>query len=157
MEALQRKMMASMLDDIENLEKGAESGELQGGWRLEPIEKPGMKGFILHGSFSTPKPLDRPRDILPPLRPRSRSPRDPLYDITTGKAQLEIYVELPGVEENEIQLDAEPRRLEVKAKDFQTEIDLSGWILDFDAMTTEYRNGVLKIIIPRKELDEQLI
>jgi HSP20 family molecular chaperone IbpA len=157
MENLQKRMMGSMLIDIEKLEKSVENGELQGSWQYEPIEKPGIRGFIIRGSFSTPNPLERPTDILPPLKPKPRGPREPLYDIAVGKDKLEIYIELPGVEEDEIQLDAKPERLQVMAKDFQTEIKLSSWALETEKMTNEYRNGVLKVVIPKKEFDEQLI
>lgn len=151
MEALQKRMMASMLDDLETLEKGVENGQLQGSWRFEPIEKPGTRGFILRGFFSTPQPLERPLDILPPLKPKPREPREPLYDITVEKDELLIFIELPGVEEEEIQLHPEPGKLGIKAKDFETEINLSSWAIDTESMATDYRNGVLKVIIPRKE------
>ena len=157
MEDLQRKMMDSMFTDFEDLEKRLESGELQGEWRMEPIERPGMRGFIARGFFSTPEPVERPQGILPPLKPPLRDLREPLYDIDEGKDSIQLFIELPGVEEEEIEIKAEARNLEVKAKSFHANIDLSRWILDTDKIATEYRNGVLKATIPRIEAEEHLI
>jgi len=157
MEDLQRKMMDSMFTDFEDLEKRLESGELKGEWRMEPIERPGMRGFIARGFFSTPEPVERPQGILPPLKPPLRDLREPLYDIDEGKDSIQLFIELPGVEEEEIEIKAEARNLEVKAKSFHANIDLSRWILDTDKIATEYRNGVLKATIPRIEAEEHLI
>lgn len=157
MEDLQRKMMDSIFTDFEDLEKKFESGELKGEWRMEPIERPGMRGFIARGFFSTPEPIERPQGILPPLKPPLTDLREPLYDIDEGKDSIQLFIELPGVEEEEIEIKAEARNLEVKAKSFHANIDLSRWILDTDKITTEYRNGVLKATIPRIEAKEHLI
>ncbi len=143
--------------DFDSLEEKVRSGELEGDWSYEPIERPGTKGYIIRGFFSTPNLLERPTDILPPVKPNLREPREPLYDIAVEENRLQVFIELPGVEEEEIQLDAGPRSLRVKAGDFEAEIDLSPWVAKTEERTTEYRNGVLKVVIPRTELDEQLI
>lgn len=157
MEALHRRMTEEMFREFEAFEDMIKSGKLEGEWRFEPIERPGVKGFIARGFFSTPRPLERPTDILPPLRPKLKGPREPLYDVSVNKDQLQVFIELPSVKEEGIHLEADDGKLKVEAGDFQTEIDLSDWVLDTDKMTTEYRNGVLKVIFPRTELDEQLI
>ena len=148
--------------DFDSLEEKVKSGELEGDWSYEPIERPGTKGYIIRGFFSTPHlserpPLERPTDILPPVKPNLREPREPLYDIAVEKDRLLVFIELPGVEEEEIRLDAGPRSLKVRAGGFEAEIDLSPWVAKTEERTTEYRNGVLKVVIPRTELDEQLI
>jgi len=157
MEALQRRMMESMFSDFEDLEKSFETGEIQGEWRMEPIEGPGMRGFIARGFFRTPEPLKRPDGILPPLKPPLKEPREPLYDINEGDDALQLYIELPGVEEGEIEIKADPKNLVVKARSFQASIDLSRWILDTDNITTEYRSGILKATIPKIKPEEHLI
>ncbi len=171
MRELQKKMSQDMfrgfgsLDDafpdIDALEKKIKSGEMEGDWSFEPIERPGMKGFIARGFFSAPgverPPLDRPTDILPPLRPQLREPREPLYDVSVDGDIVTLFIELPGVEEKDVQLDVDGRKLNLKAGDFQAEIDLSGWLLKTDEMVREHRNGVLKLTIPKTKLDEQLI
>jgi HSP20 family molecular chaperone IbpA len=148
--------------DFDSLKERVEAGDLEGNWSFEPIDRPGMKGFIAKGYFSTPglierPPLDRPTDILPPIKPSLKEPREPLYDINVGENTLTLFVELPGVEEKDIQLEFEERKLKLKAGNFQTEIDLSSWVISPEKKTTEYRNGVLKITIPKTKLDEQLI
>jgi HSP20 family molecular chaperone IbpA len=153
--------------DFDSLKEKTESGEMEGNWSFEPIERPGVKGFIARGFFSTPglrerpplarPPLDRPTDILPPLRPNPEQPREPLYDLSVGKEQLTLFIELPGVAEEDIQLDAEDGKLKLKAGSFVTEIDLSAWVADAEKRTTEYKNGVLTVLIPKTGLDEQLI
>lgn len=157
MEELHKRMTEDLFREFESLEEMIKSGKLEGDWQYETIEKPGVRGFIARGFFSTPRPLESPTDILPPLRPKIRGPREPLYDISVEKDQLKVFVELPGVDEDEIHLDAEDGKLKVVARDFKTEIDLSSWVLDIGKMTTEYKNGVLKVSIPRTKLDEQLI
>lgn len=157
MENLQRRMMDSMFSDFEDLEKKLDTGEIKGEWQMEPIERPGMRGFIARGFFTTPEPLERPRGILPPLKPPARELREPLYDIDEGEDELQLYIELPGVEEEEIEIKAEAKKLEVKAKSFHANIDLSRWILDTGNINTEYRNGVLKATIPRIKAEEHLI
>jgi len=157
MEALQKKMIESAFGDVEGKEFEIDEDNLEGGWEIEPIDKPGVKGFMARGFFKTHEPLERPKDILPPLKPKIRDPREALYDITSDEDKLLIYIEMPGVEEGEIQLNATPGRLDVSARDFKTEIDLSNWVLDIKNISTEYRNGVLKVIIPKAKLDEQLI
>ena len=172
MEELQRRMTENMFkgfgsfedmfSNFDSLKEKVKAGELEGDWSFEPIERPGMKGFIARGSFSTPglierPPLDRPTDILPPLKPSIREPREPLYDISVGEDRLTLFIELPGVEEKDIQLGTEDGKLKLKAGNFQTEIDLSNWATDPEKRKTEYKNGVLTITIPKNKLDEQLI
>ncbi|MEE8325462.1 MAG: Hsp20/alpha crystallin family protein [candidate division NC10 bacterium] len=177
MEELQKRMTEDLfkgfgsfenrIPDFDSLKEKAKSGELEGNWSFEPIERPGMKGFIARGFFSTPglrerpplarPPLDRPTDILPPLRPNPEQPREPLYDISVGKEQLTLYIELPGVDEKDIQLETEDGKLKLKAGSFETEVDLSAWVADPEKRTTEYKNGVLTVLIPKTGLDEQLI
>jgi HSP20 family molecular chaperone IbpA len=156
-----------MFPDLDSLKEKVKSGEIEGDWSFEPIEKPGMKGFIARGFFSTPglgerpplarPPVDRPTDILPPLRPNPEQPREPLYDISVGKEQLTLFIELPGVAEEDIQLEAEDGKLKLKAGHFETEIDLSAWVVEAEQRTTEYKNGVLTVLIPKAGLDEQLM
>lgn len=157
MEELRRRMMGDMFSDFEGMENGLETGDIKGDWRIEPIDRPGMEGFIARGFFVTPEPLQRPRETLPPLKPPMTDPREPFYDIDAGGDQLQIYIELPGTNEEEIELKAEQGKLDLEAGKFRTRIDLSNWILNTDEMGTEYRNGVLKVTIPKIKTDEQLI
>jgi HSP20 family molecular chaperone IbpA len=173
MEAFHKKMTEDMFrgfgslgdtfPDFDSLEEKVRSGELEGDWSFEPIERPGVNGFIAKGFFRTPQPLKKPDELLPPLKPKlrkpgePREPREPLYDISVEPEKLTVFVELPGVDEKDIDLDAQDGNLKVKTGAFQTVIDLSGWDVDTDNMDTVYRNGVLKVVIPNKGPKEQLI
>ncbi len=156
-EELRKRMTEDMFSDFNDLEGMIRRGEMEGEWSFEPIERPGMKGFIARGFFSTPRPLERPEGILPPLRPKPNEPREPLYDISVAQGEIQAFIELPGVEEDQIRLDTVPGSLRLKAGDFEAEIDLSRWALDTEKMEREYRNGVLKVRIPRAKFEGQLI
>ena len=184
MEAFQRKVMGSMLDDfggselfkpfgdselrgfdgfrglderLKELEKESESNTPQGEWRFERIDRPGVKGFIARGMFTHPEALKKPEDILPPLRPEPGRPRRPLYDIQAEKDQLRIYIELPGIKEEDVNLEVMDGMLRIHAGDFEEEIDLKRWIVDPDRMTTSIGNGVLVVAIPKEDLKEQMV
>jgi HSP20 family molecular chaperone IbpA len=176
MEAFQRKVMGSMLDDFgdferlkpqggfegieerfKELEKGFQSGMPQGEWRFERIDRPGVKGFIAKGMISHPDVLKKPEEILPPLRPDPRRPRRPHYDIQVEDRQLRIYIELPGVDEDAINLEVVDRMLRLHAGNFEEEIDLNRWIVDPDKMAKKYGNGVLEVTIPKEDLEEQMV
>jgi HSP20 family molecular chaperone IbpA len=156
-EELQRRMMESMLGDFEELEKRIQSGEIQGEWEFRPFERPGARGFIAKGFFATPRPLEKPENILPPLKPSIKDPREPLYDLNAGEDNIHIFIELPGVEEKDIETRADKQHFEVKAGQFQAKIDISRWMLDTGNIKTEYRNGVLNATIPRIKTEEHLI
>ena len=71
MEELQKRMTEDMFkgfgsfDDMfsgfDTLKEKVEAGELEGDWSFEPIERPGVKGFIARGFFSSPGPWTGPR------------------------------------------------------------------------------------------------
>ena len=176
MEAFQRKVMGSMLDDFgdsgrfkpfeadkgiderfKELEKGFPSGMPQGEWRFERIDRPGVKGFIARGIITRPELLKKPEEILPPLRPDPGRPRRPHYDIQAEEGQLRIYIELPGVDEDAINLEVVDGILRLHAGAFEEEIDLNRWIVDPDKMATKYGNGVLEATIPKEDLEEQMV
>ena len=183
MEAFQRKVMGSMLDDFgdsgrfnpfevfesesyeanegfeerfKELEKGFQPIMPQGEWRFERIARPGVKGFIARGIITHPELLKKPDEILPPLRPEPGRPRRPHFDIQAEDGRLRIYIELPGVDEDAINLEVIDRKLRLHAGDFEEEIDLNRWIVDPNKMTTKYGNGVLEVTIPTEDLEEQM-
>ncbi len=176
MEAFQRKVMGSMLDDFgdpgrfktfeadkgidkrfKELEKGFQPGMPQGEWRFERIDRPGVTGFIARGIITRPELLKKPDEILPPLRPDPGRPRRPHYDIQPEDGQLRIYIELPGVDEDAINLEVVDRMLRLHAGAFEEEIDLNRWIVDPDKMATKYGNGVLEVTVPKEDLEEQMV
>lgn len=141
-------------NDIDSIEKKINEGSLPGNWEFKPIEKPGMNGFIIRGYFS-PDLESKQGDIIHPLKQKVKEPREPLYDINIAKDNLTFYIELPGVNEENIKLNFKDRNLNLEAEDFKADIDLSAWILDTSKMLKEYKNGILKLIIPKTELKEE--
>lgn len=178
MEAFQRKIIESMFEgftypelfngfetregqrlfnDVDKIVKGLENEEPKGEWRIERIDEPGVKGFIARGYFSSSNPLKKPEEILPPLRPQPGEPRKPLYDVHAEEDFLRLYVELPGVEKDQIKLNIAEGKLILEAKAFREEIDLSRWVVNPEGMIWKYRNGVLEVSIPKEDLEEQMI
>jgi HSP20 family molecular chaperone IbpA len=183
MEAFQRKVLGSMFGDSEDSDrfkpfrafdsegidpfegifnglKGFDEREFDnphGEWRFERIDRPGVNGFIVRGIITHPEILKKPDDILPPLRPEANRPRRPLYDIHSEERQLRIFIELPGVEEYDINLEVMDGLLRLYANDFEEEIDLKRWILDSEKLESTYRNGILEVTIPKEDLEAQMV
>ena len=156
-------------NDMEKLLKKIERGEVKGNWEIRQIDEPNVKGYAIRGSFSTEGPLQplQPLEPIEPLRPSKRKHlpaipfaanrealkemRDPLVDIFDEKNQLRVYVELPGVEKEDIKLKFTGDHVEVKARNFYKEISLPNRKLLTNETSTEYKNGVLEIVIPKEK------
>jgi len=150
MEALRRRMEHEMFSDFGELENKIREDGLEGEWRIEPFEEPGMRGFVAKGFFTTPKPLERPDDLV--RRPQLGEPREPLFDLKEEEGKVQLYIEMPGVESDAIKLNATPNGLEVDAGDYHASIELPKGALYNEKAETEYKNGVLKITIPKTEV-----
>lgn len=135
-----------MFKDIQDIENSMQSGKLQGKWDIKPIDEPTVKGFIAHGHFQLGKqqPWIFPRHIKDEVR-------EPLTDVFEEKGQMKLYVELPGVEKNQIQLNVTDGRAEVKAQNFYARIDLPAKDIDIHKTTAHFKNGVLEVTIPKKK------
>ena len=77
--------------------------------------------------------------------------REPLTDIFEDNKTVKIYVELPGEEKDDIQLDVTKGKVEVKAKRFRKTMQISTENIDEKRASSKYKNGVLEITIPKKE------
>ncbi len=153
---------------MEELEEAVKSGKLKGDWDFKRIDKPGVKGYIIQGRFWTDEPLEaiEPFDIFEPFRPGKRRPmperpfkipeeaskevRDPLTDVFEEDNALKVYVELPGEEEANIQVNFKEGKVEVKAKKFYKIMELPTDNIDKEKMASKYKNGVLELTIPKK-------
>jgi len=76
--------------------------------------------------------------------------REPLVDIFEEENQLRVYVELPGVEKKDIQLDFKENHIELRAENFYKEIQLPHEHFSKNASATQYKNGVLEIVLPKE-------
>jgi len=131
-----------MFKEMEEIEKAIRSGKLQGEWEVKPIEEPGVKGYVARGRFQLGEPLTIPKHAIDEVR-------EPLTDIFEEQDHVKLYVELPGVEKNDIQLNVTEGRAEVKAKNFYKVIDLPTRDIEFEKATANYKNGVLEVMIPK--------
>ncbi|MDH5635833.1 MAG: Hsp20/alpha crystallin family protein, partial [Candidatus Bathyarchaeota archaeon] len=77
--------------------------------------------------------------------------REPLADIFEEEKAIKIYVEVPGEEKDDIQLNVTAGNVEVKAKRFYKMIDLPTSNIDIEKASSKYKNGVLEVTIPKKE------
>jgi len=142
-----KKLSERMFKEMEEIEKAIRSGKLQGEWEVKPIEEPGVKGYVARGRFQLGEPLTLPKQAVDEVR-------EPLTDVFEDKDQVKLYVELPGVEKNDIQLNVAEGRAEVKAKNFYKVIDLPTRDVEFEKATANYKNGVLEVIIPKTKKAE---
>ena len=137
-----KKLSERMFKEMEEIEKAIKSGKLQGEWEVKPIEEPGAKGYVARGRFQLGEPLTLPKQAIDEVR-------EPLTDVFEEQDQVKLYVELPGVEKNDIQLNVTEGRAEVKAKNFYKVVDLPTRDIEFDKAIANYKNGVLEVMIPK--------
>ncbi|MBE0513005.1 Hsp20/alpha crystallin family protein [Candidatus Bathyarchaeota archaeon] len=154
---------------MNELDKATKNGDLKGKWAINQIDRPGVKGYIIQGHFGSDQPLGPldPFDPFEPLNPMRRRPvprrpfevpesalketREPLTDIFEEEKAIKIYVEVPGEEKDDIQLNVTAGKVEVKAKNFYKMINLPTSSIDLEKASSKYKNGVLKVTIPKKE------
>ena len=144
LDTLYKKLAERMFRQIEEIEEAVRSGKLKGEWDIEPIDKPGVKGYVSRGRFQFGEPLTVPKHL-------TEEAREPLTDVFEDRDFVKLYVELPGVDKNDVQLNAADSRVEVKAKNFYKVIDLPTREVEFDKASASYKNGVLEVLIPKKE------
>jgi HSP20 family molecular chaperone IbpA len=156
------RLMKRMRKEMDQIIKDIENGKVKGTWEKKEINEPGVKGFMIQGRFGTIDSMEP----LEPMKPQRRRPlpenpfelprkalketREPLADIFEEEDGTKIYVELPGEEKDDIQLDFKDNSMEIKAKSFYKTIELPRRPIDKEAVKTEYKNGVLQITIPKK-------
>lgn len=86
------------------------------------------------------------------LGPVIEEKREPLIDIFEEKNETKIIAELPGVEEKDIKLDLEGKKLAISVdteeRKYYKEIELPAPVKN---MTSSYKNGVLEIRLSKQE------
>jgi len=154
---------------MNELDKAAKNGDFKGKWEISQIDRPDVKGYIIQGHFGSDQPLEPldPFSPFEPLNPMRRRPvprrpfevqegalretREPLADIFEEEKVIKIYVEVPGEEKDDIQLNVTAGKVEVKAKNFYKMINLPTSNIDLEKTSSKYKNGVLEVTIPKKE------
>lgn len=89
-------------------------------------------------------------------KPSLQYSREPLVDVFDEKGQVKVLAELPGVDKNEINLDTTGKTLTISTADkkYHKEVELPVEV-NPDDVKASYNNGVLEVIMKRKELREE--
>lgn len=165
------KLMRKSNNEIDKIFEQIAKGKMKGTWEIRQIDEPEMKGYSIRGQFGLDKSLPplEPNEPLEPSRKApsldkpfdlpevaSREEREPLVDLFEEDKALKIYVELPGVEKEDVRLKFGDGGVEVEANGFCKKIALPSRRLATRAASIEYKNGLLLIEIPRaKQLREK--
>lgn len=154
---------------VEEFNRVVENGKETGNWKIEHIDRPDLKGYIIRGHFSSDRSSNalNPLNPLEPWNPSERRPRpkkrfkasekdltqnrEPLTDVFEEDKEVKVYLEMPGEEGEDIQLNTAEGKLEVKGEKFYKTIDLPTPDIDVEKVTSKYKNGVLQVSIPKKE------
>ncbi|UCG36677.1 MAG: Hsp20/alpha crystallin family protein [Candidatus Bathyarchaeota archaeon] len=140
-----KRIVERMFKEMKDFETAIQGGKLKGHWKVNQIDKPGMKGYVMRGRFQTGnEPTQIPKSAL-------NEKREPLTDIFDEKDKIRIYIELPGVDKKEIKLDVTDHAIEVKAKDFFKRVQLPAESVDREKASATCKNGVLEISVPKIE------
>ncbi len=144
MELLRKRLVESMLREFDDIERQVRSGKYEGEWEVKPINRPGVRGYVARGRFGHREPWTMPREATEEVR-------EPLTDVFEDKETIKLYVELPGVEKDDIQLNVTEGRAEIKAKKFYKVVKMPTREVDSEKASAEYKNGVLQVSIPKIE------
>ena len=142
-----KKLTKKMFKEMEDIEEALRSGKLEGEWDIRPIEEPSAKGYVARGRFQFGKsqPLK-----LPKMPEQIKDEvREPLTDVLEDKDSVKLYVELPGADKDDIQLNVTDGHAEIKAKNFFKAVDLPTKDVEIDKAVANYKNGVLEVTIPK--------
>jgi len=148
-----RKIVERMFREMAEFDESMKSGKARGEWNIRPIEGPGVKGYVAQRQFrfgSEPNELREPSLPVTVSKEELDEVREPLVDVFEDKDAVKLYVELPGVEKADIQLNVVGRYAEVKAKGFYKRIALPTGDIEVDKVSATYKNGVLQVTIPKK-------
>lgn len=125
---------------------------------IETIGQPMIYGFSMRvGPDGKPR-IQEFGNAVPPETSEEAGGREPLTDIIEEKDSVRVIVELPGVEKDDIQLNAEDAHLEVEVdredRRFYKKLELPCSV-DPDSAQASYKNGVLEVtltrVVPKKK------
>ena len=137
-----KKLAERMFREMSEIETAIRSGKLKGEWDIKPIKEPGVKGYVAKGRFQLGEPLRFRKQAIDEVR-------EPLADVFEDEDHVKLYIELPGVEKEDIQLNLTESRVEIKAKNFYKNVELPTRDVEFDKASANYKNGVLQVIISK--------
>jgi HSP20 family molecular chaperone IbpA len=157
------KFLRRLQLQLDEMVEEVRSGKIKGTWEIKQLNEPGMKGYYIQGRFGTDESLE-PLEPLKPIRRRplpenpfeipkssEEETREPLTDVFEEDDATKIYVELPGEEEDNIHLNVNEDSVEIKAENFYKIVRLPKRRIEAENISSEYKNGVLKITLPKKK------
>jgi HSP20 family molecular chaperone IbpA len=156
----QRRVHRELLRQIKQLQDAVKNGKLNGKTEFRPFNKPGVSGFIFHGTFGTPEMSEENRlsesteeaienkgsFVLP--RVTEAESRKPAVETFTDGNDFVAVVELPGVDEQEIRIETGATWVKVEALNFETTTIKVPSNADTSKISQKCRNGVLEIRMP---------
>jgi HSP20 family molecular chaperone IbpA len=157
------KFLRRLQLQLDEMVEEVRSGKIKGTWEIKQLNEPGMKGYYIQGRFGTDESLE-PLEPLKPIRRRplpenpfeipkssEEETREPLTDVFEEDDATKIYVELLGEEEDNIHLNVNEDSVEIKAENFYKIVRLPKRRIEAENISSEYKNGVLKITLPKKK------
>lgn len=159
------KIMNRIRKIMEEIDKAARQGKKTGKWKVDRIDRPDVKGYVIRGQFRSGRP-SKDFDSLNSQKPSGRASvpkrgfkvpkkdrkqrREPLEDVFEEEKEVKICLEMPGEDEDDIQLDVTEDQVKVKGKKFHKTVDLPTQHVNVDKVTSKYKNGVFQVSIPKK-------
>ncbi len=131
-----------MMRDIEDMFRRAESGEI----------KPIVRGFSIRIGPDG-KPEIREFGTKPTIREAGIEERKPLVDVIETDTEVQVIAEMPGVNKEDIELNATETSLEIRAegenRKYYETVELPAEV-EPDSAKARYNNGVLEVILKKK-------
>jgi HSP20 family molecular chaperone IbpA len=152
------KFVKIVENELDRLLKNMETGRIWNGV-VRDGEELGTGEGTVDNRFGLGEPLDPVEPVR--TRPKPKKPFDvpqkalkamteALADVFNKEDTVEVYVELPAMEKSDLQVRARGGSVEVRAKNFRKVIELPTREIVGQAASSEYKNGVLRIVIPKK-------
>ncbi len=130
-----------MMRDLEEMFRRAESGEI----------RPIIRGFSIRIGPDG-KPEIREFGTKPMIK-EGVEERKPLIDVIETDDEIQVIAEMPGVNKEDIELNATENSLEIKAESenrkYYEVVDLPAEVIP-DSAKARYNNGVLEVVMKKK-------
>ncbi|MET1125191.1 MAG: archaeal heat shock protein Hsp20 [Archaeoglobaceae archaeon] len=136
------EMFRRMMRDFEEIMRMAERGEI----------KPIVRGFSIRIGPDG-KPEIREFGTQPRAEIKGIEERKPLVDVIETDDEVQVVAEMPGVNKEDIELNATETTLEIRAEGenrrYYEVVELPAEV-DPDSARARYNNGVLEVILKKK-------
>ncbi len=120
--------------------------------KAEFVEKPIVRGFSIRIGPDG-KPEIREFGTKPLIKEEGVEEREPLIDTIETDDEIQVIAEMPGVNKEDIELNASETKLEIKAegenRKYYKVVDLPEEV-DPESAKARYNNGVLEVILKKK-------